>query len=506
MIQEYVLEATGICKSFGEVRVLNHADLSIRKGEIHALVGENGAGKSTIIKIISGVYLKDEGSVKIDGNEVHITTPKEAAEAGIRVIHQEINMAKTLTVAENIFLGNYPRKSYGGIDWKRLNEDARKVMEVLGDQIDVEQKVEKISIAEQQMVEIAKALSVHPKILIMDEPTAALNDQETESLFEILDKLRTSGVSIIYITHRFPEIHRLADRATIMRDGETVGVLEKNEICDDTLVSLMIGKEEGAKFSKECSEIGKELFKIENLNVADKLHNVSLSVHQGELVVIFGLVGAGQTELCRAIFGDLKIETGTMWMHGKKMEIRTIQDACSNGIGYVSEDRKLEGIIPLLSVKENICLPSYPHKLSNRFGFINGKTSKKLAAAYYEKLHVKAAGIDQNIGSLSGGNQQKALICRWLANDVKLLILNMPTRGVDVGARAEIYRTMEELSRQGVAVLTISPEMPEALEIADTVYVMHEGKVTARVDRKDATQEILMRNALGIEGEKEDGR
>lgn len=506
MKQEYVLEAKDICKSFGQVRVLKNAGLSIKKGEIHALVGENGAGKSTIIKVISGSYSKDQGSIKIDGKDIDINTPREAAEAGIRVIHQEINMVKTLTVAENIFLGNYPRKSYGGIDWKKLNEDARKVMDQLDAQIDVEQKVEKVSIAEQQMIEIAKALSVQPKILIMDEPTAALNDQETESLFKVLDKLRASGVSIIYITHRFPEIHRLADRATVMRDGETVGVLEAHEITDDMLVSLMIGKEEGVKYVKEWGEIGEELFKVEGLTVEGKLNNINLSIHKGELVVIFGLVGAGQAELCRAIFGDLKLDSGTLLLNGSELKIHNIQEACKQGIGYVSEDRKQEGIIPLMSVRENICLPSYPHKLSNRFGFINSRLSKKLSAVYYEKLHVKAAGINQNIGSLSGGNQQKALICRWLANDVKVLILNMPTRGVDVGARAEIYRTMEALARQGVAILTISPEMPEVLDIADTIYVMYEGRITARVARKDATQEILMRNALGIEGEREDVR
>lgn len=498
MKQEIVLEVRDIDKSFGEVHVLRGVNLSIRKGEIHALMGENGAGKSTIIKIISGAYTKDKGTIMIDGKEVDFTDPKEAMDAGVRVIHQEINMVKTLTVAENIFLGNYPQTKYGGVDWKKLNDKASEVMSILGDSIDVRERVEKVSIAGQQMIEIAKALSVEPKILIMDEPTAALNDQETEQLFEVLDRLKQKGVSIIYITHRFSEVYRLADSVTVMRDGETVGMLPTTEINDDILVGMMVGQEKDAKFIKQELTRGEELFRIEGLAAEGKLKGIDLSVHRGEQVVIFGLVGAGQTELCRAIFGDLPFDKGSLWLQGKPLKIKNIRDACRQGIGYVSDDRKSEGIIPLLSVQENICLPSYPGKLSNRFGFIKGKQARQLAQKYYEKLHVRSAGMGQNIGSLSGGNQQKGIISRWLANDVKLLILNMPTRGVDVGARAEIYRIMEELAKEGVAVLTISQEMPEVLGIADTIYVMHEGRITARVEREDATQEFLMKHALGI--------
>lgn len=498
MEQNCILNAEGIYKSFGEVHVLKGVSLDIRKGEIHALAGENGAGKSTLIKIVSGVYSKDRGRILLEGNEVSFTNPRAAMDAGIRVIHQEINMVRTLTVAENIFLGNYPKKKHGGIDWKTLNKNAEKVMNVLGDSLDVSLRVDQISIAQQQMVEIAKAVSVAPKILIMDEPTAALNDQETEHLFEMLERLKKEGVAIIYITHRFSEIHRLADRATIMRDGETVATLMAEEIDDDRMISLMVGGETSARFVKKVCKPGEELFRVAHLSVDQELHDISLSIHKGEMAVVFGLVGAGQTQLCRAIFGDLPFREGELWLQGKKLKIRGIRDACRNGIGYVSDDRKQEGIIPLLSVGENICMPSYPGKLSNRFGIIREQEARRLAEHYYNKLHVKSAGIQQKIGSLSGGNQQKGLICRWLANDVKLLILNMPTRGVDVGARAEIYRSMEELAGQGVAVLTISQEMPEVLGIADTIYVMHEGRITARVERKDATQENLMKYALGI--------
>ena len=497
-MNQTVLEVKNIYKAFGEVRVLKGVNFDIQKGEIHALVGENGAGKSTLIKIISGVYAKDSGLMLLEEKEMAFSNPKDAMDAGIRVIHQEINMAQTLSVAENIFLGNYPTKR-GLIDWKELYKNAREVMEILGDPIDVEQKVAKVSIAEQQMIEIAKAVSVEPKILIMDEPTAALNDQETERLFELLESLKNRGVSIIYITHRFSEICRLADRVTILRDGESVATLSKTEICDELLVKLMVGEGKSARYIKRDIKKGGEVFRIDGLTAEGCLDNINLSIRRGEIAVVFGLVGAGQTELCRVIFGDLPHVKGKMLLDGNEIHINSIQDACKEGIGYVSDDRKNEGIIPLLSVQENICIPSYPGKLSNKLGFIKKKTAKQTAQMYYDKLHIKSSGLGQKIGSLSGGNQQKGMICRWLANNVKLLILNMPTRGVDVGARSEIYRTLEELADQGVAVLAVSPEMQEVLALADVVYVMHEGMITGKVEGKDATQEKLMKRALGIE-------
>ena len=497
-MDQQVLEVKGVYKSFSGVNVLKGVNFSVKKGEIHALVGENGAGKSTLIKIISGVYKKDNGEMFLNGQRQNFEGPKEAMSAGIRVIHQEINMVQTLSIAENIFLGNYPVKR-GIVDWKRLYDEARNVMGILGDPIDVGQKVSQVSIAEQQMVEIAKAVSVEPKVLIMDEPTAALNDQETESLFELLESLKKRGVAIIYITHRFSEIYRLADRATILRDGESVATLGKAELNDDLLVKLMVGEGKASKYVKKEAQKGEEIFRIENLNVNGLLKQINLSIRRGEIAVIFGLVGAGQTELCRAIFGDLPYMDGKMWLDGKEIRVRNIQEACREGIGYVSDDRKNEGIIPLLSIQENICLASYPGKLSGRLGILKRKAAKQTAQIYYDKLHVKSSGLGQKMGSLSGGNQQKGMICRWLANDVKLLVLNMPTRGVDVGARAEIYRTLENLVEQGVAVLAVSPELQEAQAIADVIYVMHEGRMMGKLDRKEATQEKLMKLALGVQ-------
>lgn len=498
-MKETVLEVKQICKSFGSVQVLRNVDFEIQKGEIHALVGENGAGKSTIIKIISGVYTKDSGDVFLDGNKMDFQNPKDAMDAGIRVIHQEINMVSTLTVAENIFLGSYPTKANGVVDWKRMYEESEKVLEVLGNPIDVRQKVSNLSIAKQQMIEIAKALSVEPKILIMDEPTAALNDQETDQLFELLVSLKKRGVSIIYITHRFSEIYRLTDRVTVLRDGENVATVNTKDLNGDMLVTMMVGENKVAKYQKKEIEKGEEIFRIENLTVPGKLQNINMSIRKGELTVVFGLVGAGQTELCRAVFGDLPYTEGSMWLDGKQLNIKNIRQACDAHIGYVSDDRKKEGIIPLLSVQENICLAAYAQKLKNKYGGLKLKAATVLAQAQHKQLKIKSDGLTQKINSLSGGNQQKAMICRWMANDVRLLVLNMPTRGVDVGARAEIYRSLEDLAEQGVAVLIISPEMPEVLAIADTVYVMHEGHVTGQLTRENATQEALMKLALEIE-------
>ncbi|MEG1525390.1 MAG: sugar ABC transporter ATP-binding protein [Clostridia bacterium] len=497
-MNDTVLEAKQICKSFGSVRVLENVNFDIRKGEIHALIGENGAGKSTIIKIISGVYTKDGGQLLLDGKERVFSTPKEAMDAGIRVIHQEINMVNTLTVAENIFLGSYPRAKNGAIDWKTMFADAEQALEVLGGRIDVKQKVSKLSIAKQQMIEIAKALSVEPKVLIMDEPTAALNDQETEQLFELLESLKRRGVSIIYITHRFSELYRLADRVTVLRDGENVATIEATQLDNDTLISMMVGENKVAKYSKKVIEKGEVIFQVEGLSIPGKLENINLSICRGEIAVVFGLVGAGQTELCRAIFGDLAYTQGKMWLNGQELKLHGIRQACKAHIGYVSDDRKNEGIIPLMSIKENVCLTAYMDKLKNRLGFVKRLDAKAIVQMLHDKLKIKSAGLSQKISALSGGNQQKTMICRWLANDVKFLVLNMPTRGVDVGARAEIYRALEDLVEQGVAVLIISPEMPEVLSIADTVTVMHEGRITGTLAREDATQEELMKLALEI--------
>jgi ABC-type sugar transport system ATPase subunit len=403
-----------------------------------------------------------------------------------------------MTVAENVLLGNFPLRANKSVDWKKLNEKARGILALLGEEIPVTQKAGHLSIAEQQIVEIAKALSVRSKILIMDEPTAALNDQETSKLFRLLRKLKESGVAIIYITHRFSEMYELADRVTVMRDGETVGTVDVNKVTDDILVQMMVGQGKNAVFHRTLLPVGEEILAIRGLNVAESLRDINLHVNQGEIVVIFGMVGAGQTELFRAIYGDLHIASGEIRLHQHKVNIRSIRNACDQGIGYVSDDRKNEGIIPLLSVQENICLPAYARKLK-RYGFVRWKKAEALAQSFFTKLQVKCKSIDQSIASLSGGNQQKCVLGRWLANDSKVMLLNMPTRGVDVGARAEIYRVLEDLAARGIAVLIVSLEMPEVISIADRVYIMREFQIVAEVGREDITQETLLYHAFGLD-------
>ena len=494
----YILEVKGIDKTFGQAKVLDQVSFQLEHSEIHALMGENGAGKSTLIKIISGVYSKDSGEIYFDGKLASINSPKDAIEYGIRVIHQEINMAPALSVAENIYLGQYPRTKRGGIDWEKMEKDAEILLHRLGVSFSVKEKTGKLTIAQQQIVEIAKALSIDPKVLIMDEPTAALNDQETDALFEIIRNLKKQGVSIIYITHRFAELYKLVDRVTVLRDGKTIDTLNISEVTDEKLVKLMVSSDSASIFSKHEHEIGEELFRIENVSVLNACHDVNITVHRGEQVVVFGLAGAGQTELCRAIFGDIPMKQGKIYLRGNQIEVHGIKDACNKGIGYVTDDRKNEGIIPLQSVQENICLVAY-EKMINRFGVLNKKKTKQTGQKYFDLLKIRCKSIMQNISSLSGGNQQKGMLCRWLANDAKVLLLNMPTRGVDVGARAEIYKTMESISEDGCAILTVSLEIPEVLSIADTVYVMHEGRITAKLQGREITQENLMRGALGVQ-------
>lgn len=493
-----ILETRGVSKSFGESRVLKNIDFSIRRGEIHGLMGENGAGKSTLIKIISGDYSLDGGEIFFYGKAVSVDTPKIAMELGIRVIYQEINVVKPITVAENIFLGNYPLRKNRMIDWDRLFSDAQKVLDSLGVSISVKAKVSTLTIAEQQVVEIAKALSVRAKILIMDEPTSALNDQETSKLFELLRKLRNSGVSIIYITHRFSEMYELTDRITVMRDGEIVGTMDTKDVTNEALIKMMIGKDASSMFVHRSQVKEKVIFSVDKLRVRGFVEDVSFKVREGELVVIFGLFGSGQNEVFRAIFGDMKKDSGDFFIEGKKVEFASIKDACDKGLGFVSDDRKNDAIIPLRSVEENICLSALRTKLSGKLGIVRRAEEKTLAMKYFKELELHCSGIDQKIGTLSGGNQQKCVIARWLANDAKVLLLNMPTRGVDVGARSEIYRVLEELSGQGVAIVIISLEMPEVLSIADRIYVMHEGRIVGEMERREATQEKLLSLALGV--------
>ena len=490
-----ILSVDNINKSFGQNHVLQDVKFDLRYNEIHGLIGENGAGKSTLMKIIAGDYTMDSGEISYCGKPVIIKSPAEVLAMGIRIIYQEFNLVRALTVAENICLGNAPKTKNGLVDWKEMNKRAERIIEMMGESIKVTEKVRDLSIAEQQLVEIAKALSMESKVLIMDEPTAALNDQETHKLFSLLRKLRDGGLSIIFITHRLAEQFELSDRITVLRDGITVGTLETKETTTDQLVKMMVGRELKDLYAREKGlEPGELIFKAEGLNVSDRIKNVNLHVRAGEIVTVFGLMGAGQDELCKAIVGDIPLRGGQMTLNGKPLSIKNTTDAKNAGLGYVSNDRKNEGLIPSLHVTGNITLAALKKMAWN--GIIQKDKEQVSTQKWITRLKIRCSSAFQRISSLSGGNQQKAMIARWLTNDTKLMMLNMPTRGVDVGAKADIYATLEELVKQGVAVIVFSLEMPEVLGISDRIYVMCEGELVAEVPIHMASQDILMQHAV----------
>lgn len=490
-----ILTVHKVKKSFYGVCVLKDVCFNLQAGEIHGIVGENGAGKSTLIKIIAGDYQKDEGEIYFNGNPVNLKTPTESLALGIRVIYQEFNLVKKLSIAENICIGNYPINKLGLVDKISMNKQAAEVLDRLDISINVETRVSQISIAEQQIVEIAKAIRSNPKVLIMDEPTAALNDQETTRLFKIINKLREEGVSIIFITHRLSEQFELTDRITVMRDGAVIKTLNTKETTSDELIKLMVGRELKEAFMRsEHYTQTQVLFETRNLNVDNRVKGINIHINKGEIVTIFGLMGAGQKELCHALFGDTRYESGEILIEGKTVNLRSPKNALSYGMGMVTDDRRAEGNFPKLGVKENLTISVLP-KLAS-FGYLQRSLETEVAKKWVDKLNVKCASLSQKMASLSGGNQQKALIARWLANDSRILILNLPTRGIDVGAKAEIYMLLEELCGEGMGILVISLEMPEVLGISDRIYVMCDGAISGEVKAEDATQDLLMKYAV----------
>jgi len=492
---EFVLSAKKINKSFGTAHVLKDVTFDLKYGEIHGLLGENGAGKSTLIKIMAGDYFMDSGEIFMDGEPVQITKPAESLDLGIRVIYQEFNLVKTLSVAENIYIGELPRTSLGLVDKKEMNRWAEDLLSGLGIEVDVCELVENISVAEQQLVEIAKALSREAKILIMDEPTAALSDQETSKLFDVVRSLRDKGKSVIFITHRLSEQFEMADRITVLRDGQTVGTVHSKDVNDDDLVRMMVGREVGSLYPRHLSEPGEIIFQAENLYVNNKIQDISFHIRRGEIVSFFGLMGAGQEEICKALIGAPPVQSGKMYLNGKEHTVRNLREANSKGVGYVSSDRKTEGLLPEMSLGSNITTASFRKFVKYKL-FTQKKKEYNVSEHWIKRMNIRCRNQQQNIGSLSGGNQQKGMISRWLSNDIKLLILNMPTRGVDVGAKAEIYTILEELANEGVAVLVFSLELLEVLGISDRIYVLCEGDITAEVPIAQADQDTLMKYAV----------
>ena len=489
------IEMKGINKSFGTNQVLKDAGFYLADGEIHALMGENGAGKSTLMKILTGVYTKDAGTVLVDGQEVNYKNPQEAEKAGIVFIYQEINSLFDLTVEENLFMGKEITKKFGICDKKAMRAKAQEVMDRMGVHIPVDAIMGELSVGQQQMVEICKALMVDAKVLIMDEPTAALTQSETENLFKVVNSLREKGVSIVYISHRMEEIFELCDRITILRDGSYIGTKYIKDITMDDIVQMMIGREIGERYPARNVQIGEEVIRVEGLTHQKLFRDVSFSVRAGEVLGVSGLMGAGRTEIMQAIFGNLPIVSGKIFIEGKEVSIHNPRQAITAGIGFITEDRKTEGLLLEKSIAENIELANLG-KVSNK-SVLSKSKGAELVKRGIEEFRIRCFGPEHECGNLSGGNQQKVVLAKWIYTDPKILILDEPTRGVDIGAKKEIYNVINDMAAKGVAVIMVSSELPEVLGMSDRVMVVHEGKVTGIIDGATADQAKVMTLATG---------
>ena len=495
-MNETVLSMKGIHKRFMGVHALKSVDFELQSGEIHALVGENGAGKSTLMKVLTGIYEKDSGEIHFQGKLFHPHNPKQALTAGIGIIHQELNMMEHLTVAQNIFIGRESMKGGGlFLDDKRQKQRAGELFKRLNMNIDPADTLSQLTVGKQQMVEIAKAVSHDLKVLILDEPTAALTEVEIEELFTIMRDLSSKGVAMIYISHRMDEIGRITDRVTVMRDGEYIGTSDTEKITKDEIINMMVGRVIYEK-PKEKSNVRPDadiVLEVSNLNAGKLVNNVSFKLRQGEILGFAGLMGAGRTETARAIFGADEIQSGTIKVNGKPIRITDPMDAVAHGIGYLPEDRKRYGLATGLSVTENALMASYDKYESGIF--IHAGKVRAITNEYVNKLSIKTPTVDQLLKNLSGGNQQKVVIAKWLINDAEILIFDEPTRGIDVGAKSEIYTLMNELVAQGKSVIMISSELPEVLRMSDRIVVMCEGRVTGELDIEGASQEDIMKYA-----------
>lgn len=487
-----------ISKQYPGVRALDDVTLTVEAGEVHALLGENGAGKSTLMKILAGAQPMDHGEILLHGRPVVIDTPQRAMDHGISIIYQEFNLVPYLSAGENIFLGREPRGVIPGfVDFRTLYAESQRVLDRLGVRIDARSPVNMLSVAQQQMVEIAKATSKQCRIIIMDEPSATLTEHELQALFGLIRRLKGEGVSIVYISHRLEEIFDVCDRATVMRDGKWIATRPVKELNREEIIRLMVGRELGEAIPKVAAHVGEPALTVRNLSRAGVLHDISFTVHRGEILGLAGLVGAGRTETARAIFGADPLDGGQIELFGKPVRIRAPRDAIRLGIGLVTEDRKQQGLVLGMAVRENNTLANLDSL--SRLGFIRRRAEQKVAEEYRVSLSIKTPSIEQSVQNLSGGNQQKVVLAKWLFTGSKVLIFDEPTRGIDVGAKSEIYKLMNELAAQGCAIIMISSELPEVLGMSDRILVMHEGTITGELLRADATQEKVMHLATGGE-------
>lgn len=490
-----VLRVSKICKSFPGVKALDNVDFELREGEVHVLLGENGAGKSTLVKIISGAIPLSGGIISLFENEVVIKSPKHAQEMGIATIYQELNLIPSLSASENIFLGRETTNRFGLIKKINLLSSSKRILDDLGLEIDCQVQIKNFGIAQQQMIEVAKALSMNARILIMDEPTSALSETEIQLLFKTIRGLTKKGVSVIYISHRLNELFEIGDRVTVLRDGKLIGTKRIADITKDELIKMMVNRDLREHYPKLKTDIGKEVLRVEKLSSKGKLKNISFVVNEYEILGIAGLLGSGRTELARAVFAADKFDSGKIFIRGKLQTLKSPRAVIKNGIGFVTEDRKAQGLILSLSVKENITLSSL--KSFSKFGFINFKKEKEEADRFINEIKIKTINADQKVYYLSGGNQQKVALAKWLCMESNVLIFDEPTRGIDIGSKIEIYSLMNRLKSEGSAIIMISSELPELIGICDRIIVMHRHQIAGEVSSSEATQESIMRYAVG---------
>ncbi len=495
MQNQPILQVKGVSKAFPGVQALSDVDFEVYPGEVVALLGENGAGKSTLMKILAGAYQKDSGQIYLNDQEIELTSPHHAQTMGISIIYQEFNLVPTQTVAANIFTGREPL--YGGagrilkmVNKQEMERAAQEMLDIVGAHVKPTDMIRSLPVAERQLVEIAKALSFDSRVIIMDEPTSALGDEETQNLFKIVRSLKDQGRAVIFITHRLKEVFEIADRIVVLRDGRLVGSVPAQDTSIDGLISMMVGRSLDQMYQKETAEIGDVVMRVQGLTRYGAVEDVSFELRRGEILGFAGLVGAGRTETARLLFGADALDGGEIWIDGQKVSIHSPEDAIRAGISFVPEDRGSQGLVLLLSVFKNEVLPTMSH--FTRFGLLDGATLQQRAQEYVSRLNVRTPSLEQKVMFLSGGNQQKVVLAKWLMSNPKVLILDEPTRGIDVGAKSEIYALMSQLARNGIGIIMISSELPEILAMSDRVLVMCEGRVTGIIDRQEATQEAIM--------------
>ncbi len=495
-MQPVLVEMKGICKEFPGVRALNNVDFTVAEGEILGLIGENGAGKSTLMKVLTGVYPAEAGEIHYQGRQHQFTTPGDAYDHGISIIFQEFNMCPNLSAMENIFLGKERTSAAGLISYKKTRAEAAALFQRLKIDIDPDLEVKYLGVAQQQMVEIAKALSYDTKLLIMDEPTSSLAATEIDNLFSIVRDLKSQGIAVVFISHKLDEMLEITDRISVLRDGEHVGDLITADTHKDEIIALMVGRELGHLFTERKGKPAQEIaFEVQALSGPPNTKDVSFKLYKGEILGLAGLVGAGRTELAQLLMGTTKKTAGKTLVHGQEVTIKNTSDAVKVGIGYVPEDRKNLGLVLPMTTRENLSMAIHP-KLTNALNIINRKREVEICNQYVDQLQIKISSLAQVVNNLSGGNQQKVVIGKWLATMPSVLILDEPTRGIDVGAKAEVHRIIAELADEGVAILVISSELPEILGVADRVLVMHDGRITADLPKEQADQETIMKAAV----------